>query len=207
MFKSVIKYIGRNFGNPRGIGGTIAAKIMNIINREQYKTVLENINIQSNKTILDIGFGNGYLIRKILKNNGVTVYGIEISNDMLIKMEKIEYRNRENGRLKLFLKSIDNTQFERESFDIIYTVNTIYFWNDPKTCFAEIKRILKPNGIFINALYTEAYLNKIICARYGFEKYTLEKIERKTEESGLRIQKIIEIKPNQSYCVLAEKPL
>ena len=80
MFDNFIKYVSRNFGNPNGIGGKISVKLMNIINQKQYKTVLKNINLKSNDYILDIGFGNGYMINVLFKQKiPITVYGIDIS--------------------------------------------------------------------------------------------------------------------------------
>ena len=38
---------------------------------------------------------------------------------------------------------------------VLEKLNTIYFWDDLEKCFSEIKRILKPNGIFINAIYSK----------------------------------------------------
>ena len=69
MFKKFNEYVGNNFKNPNGIGGKITTKIMNIMNQKQYKAVLDNINLKNNDVLLDIGFGNGYLINKLLKKN------------------------------------------------------------------------------------------------------------------------------------------
>ena len=110
----------------------------------------------------------------------------------------------EEGKLKLFLEDISKTSFEENTFDRIYTVNTIYFWNELKKSFSEIKRILKPNGVFLNVIYTKEYLNKIIYTKYGFKKYTVEEIKDMMEENGMKIIEIIEIKKNKSYCIISE---
>jgi len=236
MFNKFIKYVGNNFGNPNGIGGKITTKIMNIINQNQYKVILENIKLEQNNNVLDIGFGNGYLIKKLLRKNiPINIYGIEISNDMLNKvsqknrkniedgklklfledisieisndmLNKVSQKNRKNiadGKLKLFLEDISKTSFEDNTFDKIYTVNSIYFWNEMEKCFSEIRRILKPNGIFFNVLYTKEYLNKIIYTKYGFNKYSVEEIIKMTKENGMAIIETIEIKKNKSYCIIS----
>jgi ubiquinone/menaquinone biosynthesis C-methylase UbiE len=179
---------------------------MNIINQKQYNAVLDNINIEPDNTILDIGFGNGYLINKLFKqnNNNITIYGIEISKDMLNKVKHKNMEKVNNGSLKLFLENISKTSFEKNTFDKIYTINTVYFWNELDKCFSEIKNILKPNGIFMNVIYTKEYLNKIIYTKYGFNKYTVEEIEKITEENGMKIIRTIEIKKNKSYCIISE---
>ena len=206
MFKKFIEYVGNNFRNPNGIGGKITTKIMNIMNQKQYKAVLNNINLENNDILLDIGFGNGYLINKLFKrNNNIKIYGIDISNDMVNNVSQKYKQYIDNNCLKLLLENInDETTFENDMFNKIYTVNTIYFWNDLKKCFSEIKRILKPNGIFINAIYTKEYLDKTEFSKYGFIKYSKEDMIKLTEENGMKIIKIIEIKDNKSYCIISE---
>ncbi|WP_461257604.1 class I SAM-dependent methyltransferase, partial [Treponema sp. R80B11-R83G3] len=144
MLNKFIKYVGGNFGNPDGIAGNLSTKLMNIMNQRQYKAILDNINLEHNDIILDIGFGNGYLINKLFKKNiPIKIYGIEISNNMLNNVSKKYRQIIEKGLLKLYLENIVNTSFENETFSKIYTVNTIYFWNELEKCFSEIKRILK----------------------------------------------------------------
>ena len=62
MLNKFIKFVGNNFGNPHGIAGKLSTKIMNVMNQKQYKAILDNINLEHNDTLLDIGFGNGFLI-------------------------------------------------------------------------------------------------------------------------------------------------
>jgi ubiquinone/menaquinone biosynthesis C-methylase UbiE len=205
MNNKFIKYVGNNFGNPNGIGGKITTKIMNFMNQNQYKAVLDNIELNNEDVLLDIGFGNGYLINKLLKkNNQMKIYGIEISNDMLkiVSQKYKQYIN--NNCLKLLLENINKTSFENELFDKLYTVNTVYFWNNLEQCFSEIKRILKPNGIFINVIYTKEYLDKIKYTKYGFNKYSKDELINITEENGMKIKEIVEIKKNKSYCIISE---
>jgi ubiquinone/menaquinone biosynthesis C-methylase UbiE len=199
------KYVAGNFRNPNGIGGKIATIIMNIINRSQYNIVLKNISIKPTDVVLDIGFGNGYLIKKLFKENiNSKIYGIEISRDMLNKVIAKNKQKIYSGTLRLFLENINKTSFEDNLFDKIYTVNTIYFWNDLDKCFSEIKRTLKQNGIFINAFYDKKHLDKIIFSKYGFNKYTMEEVKIITEKNGLRIIETIEIAKNKSYCIISK---
>ena len=205
MVNRFIKYIGKNFGNPRGIGGNVSTKIMNIMNNKLYSVVLDNLKLEPNNIILDIGFGNGYLIRNIFKKNiPIKVYGIEISNDMLKKVSKAEKQNILNGKLNLLLENINKTSLENNIFDRICTINTIYFQKNILLNYPKIKRILKPNGIFLNTIYTKEYLDKIIYTKYGFNKYTVEEIIKITNENGMKIFETIEIVKNKSYCIICK---
>jgi len=123
---------------------------------------------------------------------------------MLNKVTAKSKQKINDGTLKLFLENINKTSFEDNLFDKIYTVNTIYFWNELDKCFSEIRRTLKPNGIFINAFYDKKHLDKIIFSKYGFNKYAIEEIKTITEKNGLRIIETVEITKNKSYCIISE---
>jgi len=199
------KYIARQFKNPTGLGGKITTLIMNYQNQKQYKAVVENIDIRATDTILDIGFGNGYLIRRLSDRNPQKIYGIDISQDMLKAATRKNRKKIEQGKIQLLLANIQNMPLEDSSIDKAYTVNTVYFWQDVHQVFSEIRRILKPDGIFINVLYLGEWLEKLPITRYGYSKYTVEQIEKITAQSGLRIEHIIDIQPGKSICVIAKK--
>ena len=76
------EYIGQNFKHPRGIGGKIATFFMNIQNSKQYKSIIDNIDIRPTDTVLDIGFGNGYLLNRLLTLQPQKMIGIDISREL-----------------------------------------------------------------------------------------------------------------------------
>lgn len=206
MFSKFVELFFRGkFGNPTGFRGKILAKRMNIWNQEQYNVILENMGLKTNDIILEIGFGNGYLIKELFEQNiPIKIYGIDISKDMLKEARAENKQNIENGDLKLFMQDIIRTSFDEDFFDKIYTVNTVYFWDDIDTCFSEIKRILKPKGVFINVFHTKDYLDKADYAKHDFKKYTLEELEKITEYNGFKINNIVEDLKNKSYAIIAE---
>jgi ubiquinone/menaquinone biosynthesis C-methylase UbiE len=203
--KPIFKYIARQFGNPTGIGGKISTFLMNCLNRKQYNVVVENIDIQQTDTVLDIGFGNGCLIRKLSNKNPQKMYGIEISADMLNTATRKNQKKIEEGQVQLLLADIQNLPFGDVSIDKAYTVNTVYFWQDIDKGFSEIKRVLKPNGIFLNVLYLKKWLDRLPITQFGFTKYTIEQIEKATANNGLKIESILEIQQEKSICVIAKK--
>jgi ubiquinone/menaquinone biosynthesis C-methylase UbiE len=205
MVNGIIRYVSENFGNPNGIGGKIFTKIMNIMAQKQYNAVLENIQLKSNDIILEIGFGNGYLLKKLFKKNtSVNIYGIDISDDMLKAATRLNRNYIKNGKIKLFVGNINKTLFGENTFDTIYTLNTMYFWDELDKCYSEIKRILKTNGVFINVFHTKEFLDKIVFTKYGFYKYTIEEIKKITEDNGMEIIKTIEIIKDKTYCVISK---
>ncbi len=203
--KSFAKYVAKQFGNPSGFGGTIVHFIMNKQNVQQYNAVQDNIHIQPTDIVLDVGFGNGYLIKKLLEQNPQKVCGIEISQDMLNKVSRKLKHLISEGKLGLCLADIKKLPYSDSFFDKICTVNTLYFWDDVERSFAEIKRTLKPNGIFINVFYSKEILDKMHHTQYEYSKYSVDEIIGMTEKSALKVIRVIEVQNGVSYCIIAKK--
>ena len=199
----IFKHIAKQFKNPTGFGGRFITFIMNRQNKKQYQSVIDNINIQKTDTILDIGFGNGNLIRKLLKEKPDKIYGIDISSDMVNLASNRNRKEIKEGKLHLILGNVQNIPLENSSIDKAYTINTVYFWQDVHKGFSEIKRVLKPDGIFLNVLYLKEMLDKLPMTQYEYSKYTLEQIKKITVDSGLKVENIVEIEYGKSICVVA----
>lgn len=203
--KRVFQYIARQFGKPTGFGGKVSTFIMNCMNKELYRAVENNLDIRPADAILDIGFGNGYLIRRLTKHNLQKLYGVEISADMLnITAEKSKLAI-EEGRIELSLADVQQLPYSSNSIDKAYTVNTVYFWNDVDKSFAEIRRVLKPGGVFLNVIYLKEWMDKLPVTQYGFTKYGVEEISEVTVRNRLKVEKIVEIQSGRAICVIASK--
>lgn len=195
----ISKYISNQFSKPSGFGGVISTFIMNKINRKQYDSVINNIDIKKGNKILDIGFGNGKFINELSQNSQAGFYGIDISKDMIVAANK-KYPN-----IKFSLANILESPFEDEFFNTIYTINTIYFWGDLEKGMREVYRNLKDDGIFINVIYSKEWLQKIKYTNYGFDRYEVNEVKEMTEKSGLKVMDIVEISKNKAYCIIARK--
>jgi len=95
------EYIGSQFGNPRGFIGKVCCVLMNIINKAMYKNTVSVIGLSSDENILDIGYGNGYLLKCVYKKTKANLYGIDISEDMKIQATKRNKKALSDGKLFL----------------------------------------------------------------------------------------------------------
>ncbi|MDE6636029.1 MAG: class I SAM-dependent methyltransferase, partial [Lachnospiraceae bacterium] len=195
------EYIGSQFGNPRGIVGKICCVIMNVINRKMYVKASDSVLENSCKAILDVGFGNGYLEKRISKQSGVIVKGIDISEDMLKSAAKRNRKSVEQGRVILSLGDCCNLEFQDEMFDAVTSVNTIYFWPDTVKGLSEIKRVLKDNGIFVNAVYSQEWLKRLSYTKKGFKFFSKEDYISDGNKAGFSKVVIEEIVNGKSYLI------
>ena len=70
------------------------------------------------------------------------------------------------GKLTFSCQNANMMSFADNSFDKTYTINTVYFWEDLNATMSEIWRIVKPNGLFINTLFSNVKQNI-----FNFDKY------------------------------------
>lgn len=196
-------FIAKKFAKPEGLTGIMASYVMNQMNRTQYRMVEEQLSLSAQDTILEIGFGNGTLMRRLAKQTFHQLYGIDISDDMLALASKKNASRISENRVILTKGTVEHLAFEAEFFDKIYTVNTVYFWQDVSQCLSEIDRVLKKGGQFINVLYDQDHLNKIPITKYGFTLYTLEDLVALAEANGLAFSQTVQ--KNGACCLIFEK--
>lgn len=202
---SLKEYIGEQFANPTGIGGTFSAKFMNVLNREHYKAVEKFVCKDSGARILDVGFGNGYMLSRLSKKLDAKLYGIDISADMV---EKAIDKNTDGvtlNRIMLSQASVTDLPYNDGFFDTVYTINTVYFWDDMSKAFEEILRVLKSGGNLICSFYSKDFLDKLPCCDTGFDKFTPRELRSIARENGLVNVKVKILKEGKAYCLIGEK--
>jgi len=132
---------------PSGQAGEELAEVMFKSNSNMiYKTV-DRLQLGQNETVLEIGFGSAkHLPYLFSTNKSLQYYGIEISALMLEMAQQVK-ESLGQAHIELTLSEELNTlPYADKFFNHCFTVNTIYFWNDPVKYFTEIYRILKPGG-------------------------------------------------------------
>jgi len=200
------EYIGSQFGNPRGIVGKICCIIMNVINNKMYIKTVQMISLPEKSRVLDIGYGNGYLL-KLLDKSGkkYELYGIDISEDMKKKASKKNDKAFREGRLHLETGDCCALSYENEFFSAVTSINTVYFWSDISKGMSEIYRTLTQNGTFYNVVYTKEWLDKLSYTKKGFKKYDAKILEKLSREAGFSDVEVHDIVKGRSFVVVCRK--
>ena len=199
------EYIGSQFGNPRGFVGKVCCLIMNIINKAMYKNTVALIDVSEGAKVLDIGYGNGYLLKCLNRKNNLELYGIDISEDMLIQATKKNKKAAEKGKLHLEIGDCCDLKYEDEFFDVVTSINTVYFWDDTVKGLSEIRRVLIPGGSLYNVVYTKEWLDKLSYTKKGFKKFEPEDLGKLGEEAGFEEIKVQSIVKGKSFVVIYRK--
>ncbi|MFW9819906.1 MAG: class I SAM-dependent methyltransferase [Candidatus Thorarchaeota archaeon] len=113
------------------------------------RKVFEIIPKLDNPRILDIGCGTGLPTLELVKLTNGEITGIDIDQ---VALNKLENKINEKGfsdRIKIFNRSVYDTKFEDEMFDIICDMGVIHLL-DLKRALNECNRLLKIDGYLIS---------------------------------------------------------
>lgn len=113
------------------------------------KKVLKIVSDSKPKVILDIATGTGDLAILMAQSNAEKIIGLDISAGMLeVGRKKIEDKKLSNI-IELVLADSENMTFEDNYFDAITVGFGVRNFENLEKGFAEILRVLKPNGVFV----------------------------------------------------------
>jgi demethylmenaquinone methyltransferase/2-methoxy-6-polyprenyl-1,4-benzoquinol methylase len=113
------------------------------------KKVLKIVSDKKPKIILDIATGTGDLAILMAQTNAEKIIGLDISAGMLeVGKKKVEERKLSNV-IDLVLGDSESIPFEDNYFDAITVGFGVRNFENLEKGFAEILRVLKPNGVFV----------------------------------------------------------
>lgn len=199
------EYIGRQFDDPHGFVGKVCCIIMNVINKRMYLKVVDEVRLSGGEKLLDIGYGNGYLLQKLYKKAKAELYGIDISEDMKTQAENRCKNAKSDGRLFLRVGDCCDLPYDDEMFSAVTSVNTVYFWSDTVKGLSEIRRTLKTGGSFYNIVYTKEFLDKLSYTKKGFRKFSPEELTELGRKSGFDNIEVRDIIKGKSFAVIYTK--
>ena len=199
------EYIGSQFGNPRGLIGKICCIGMNIINKPMYRNTVAQMNFDKGDKILDIGYGNGFLLYEIYKKNQVDMYGIDISEDMKKTALKRNNRALKSGQLFLEIGDCCDLPYENDMFSAVSSINTIYFWSDTVKGLSEIQRVLKKGKSFYNLIYTKEWFGESSVTEKGFKKFDADELVELGKEAGFEKVEVRDVVKGKSLMVIYTK--
>ncbi len=179
-------FLAKQLGYPSGIFGRLVMKLLNRSNARMNDVTFEQLDLQSGDSVLEIGFGGGYLLKKIATSQiSKCIAGIDPQVDVLQMGNKKFKQQIAEGYIELKQAGGANLPYEDRTFHKICTVNTIYFWPDPKSVLDECHRVLQPNGKLVICYNSPGFLEQTKLTQHGFKTYEPEELELLMQDSGL----------------------
>jgi ubiquinone/menaquinone biosynthesis C-methylase UbiE len=186
---------------PEGALGRVMLSFMNYTHGPLTNWGLKLVNIQDGWTMLDVGCGGGFTIRRLLKQSkDAQVYGIDLSEESVAKAKKV---NADVLDKQVFVTqgSAEKLPYEDEKFDLVTAVETVYFWPNLPGCLQEVRRVLKPGGKFAILVEVVDSNSKWTNIVEGMTAYTPEQIKSLLDDAGFTHTEIHRKKPTYATII------
>lgn len=191
MEKEELKILAQNLADPQGEKGIEIGEMMNATNISMTLESIKTLVIEDDQQILEIGHGNAAHLKSIMslaKNLRYT--GIDISETMHNEAKRL---NKEfESEADFVLYEGKKLPFRDRSFDKIFTVNTVYFWENPVEFLNEIYRVLKDDGTFVLTFGQREFMEKLPFTEYDFTLYSNGEMEELISRSHFKRMKTSE---------------
>ena len=186
---------------PTGSLGRVMLSFMNYTHGPLTNWGLGLLNVQDGWTMLDVGCGGGFTIRRLLKRSkDAQVYGIDISEESVAKARKV---NAEVLDKQVFVTqgSAEKLPYEDGKFDLVTAVETVYFWPNLPGCIQEVCRVLKQGGKFAILVEVVDSDSKWTSVVEGMTAYTPDQLKQLLEDAGFTQTEIHRKKPTYATII------
>lgn len=106
--------------------------------------LLSDLKINKGDLVLETSIGTGYNV--FLHDKKAKYYGLDISIGMLKACQKDQSTKHPEHYLKLFQGNAEKLPFKDNSFDVVFHVGGINFFNDIQAAVDEMIRVAKPGA-------------------------------------------------------------
>lgn len=141
--------------------------------RELHKLLATYLESGRHKKVLDAGCGRAVVACDLAQNFDVEIVGVDVTPYIVEKAKERVRKLALEGKVRIEKADYSNTGFPDESFDAVYTVETLSHAVSLKKVLQEFHRILKPGGLGVFIEYEMTDFNKF--NPYELEMYKLIK--------------------------------
>ena len=133
------------FGKPSGLLGEVGARLMPSINGDTYRQVAEELGLQGDDDLLDVGCGAAVLLAdhaaKVRYVAGLEASGIQLGKARSRLAERLAA-----GSAELVRGDMGSLPWEDGRFSAVAAVNVLKFAPDPPVALREMARVLRAGG-------------------------------------------------------------
>jgi len=137
------------------------AELMEAEHGKNVSKFLQAISFDKPFTFLDVGCGNGWVVRKIAKEkNCKKAIGIDKSKKMIIQSKK-----KINSKKEEFINTDVESMKYKGKFNFIFSMESLYYADSIEVALEKIYKLLKPGGKFYCG--TDFYTDNKATARWA----------------------------------------
>ena len=144
------RFLHRMFAHPSGFLGHLGGWIMGLSNQDIAQWTLEALDVQPGDRVLEIGFGPGEAVHQLAQTiPDIQLYGVDASSLMVTKARKLNRSRILSGNIDLRQGTVETLPYPENSFNKVFSINSMPFWEHPVPGLREIRRVLSPDGNFV----------------------------------------------------------
>ena len=178
-----------------------------------YEMMYEMIQpVVRHKTVLELATGTG-LIAKHIVNAAAHIEATDASPEMIAEAK----RDNHSAKLHFSVQDMFRLPYVEESFDVVIVSNALHIVPQPEKALAEIRRVLKDDGVLIAPTFTHAgnsfsgMVRAFFMRMAGFplrSKWTSEEYLTFLRQNGWTVRKSVVLKASfpltYAECVKSE---
>lgn len=193
MDEDTLKAIAGQLRKPTGEYAIQVGEKMNESNFNINLNTIEALKPETGDNILEIGMGNAFFVKYILlADNTIKYTGCDFSEAMVEEAGKHNEKFIKKGQVQFHIANADKLPFRDETFDKVFSVNTIYFWDDLQLVFSEIRRVLKPKGQIIISVRPRSVMEHYPFVKYGFAMFTKDDLTNLLSKNNFKVLETLE---------------
>ena len=193
MDEKKIENFAKQLRKPHGELGFQVGESMNKGNFHLYQNTLEVLAPKPNENILEIGMGNGHFVKDIVSiDPSIKYVGCDYSEEMIQSSTKNNPDSIESGQTKFYFAEASQLPLPNNEFDKIFTINTIYFWEDYIKVFNELRRVLKKDGELIISLRPRSLMQHYPFVKYGFKMFSKKELIKLLSDNNFETTEVSE---------------
>ena len=168
---------------------------------EKPDLTVENLNLQPDEVVADIGAGSGYFSSRIARQvpRG-KVYAVDIQPEMLDAIATLKQKQQIDN-IETVLGAEDNPKLPPTSIDLAFMVDAYHEFAYPREMMEGIVSALKPGGRVVLLEYRKE--NPMIMIK-PLHKMTQKQVKKELKAVGLKWQATKQFLPEQHFIVFGK---
>jgi cyclopropane fatty-acyl-phospholipid synthase-like methyltransferase len=111
---------------------------------EQLQLLMQVTGLKSAQQVLDVGCGNGKIAEYLSDCTGAHITGMDYIPEAISQAQR--RTGAKSDRLSFIVEDINRLELPESAFDVVLSIDTMYFSDDYAATIRALKAALRPNG-------------------------------------------------------------
>lgn len=197
MGEEAYKSFAEQLRQPKGEFAVQFGEEMNKSNFRINIDTIESLKLTGSDSLLEIGMGNGFFVKHLFNlNKSIKYIGCDSSEKMVDEARKLNQQLVKTRQADFYIASAEDLPFKGEIFNKVFSVHSIYFWNNPELALSEIYRVLKPSGQLTISIRPKLIMEHYPYVKFGFIMYNQTDLTNLLSNNNFNV---IETLENEEY--------